>query len=248
MPNSKKLLAGASGYSFKEWKGAFYPADMKPEGMLAWYAERLPTVEINNTFYQMPRPSVLERWAAEVSEEFTFALKASQRITHFQRLKNAADSLSYLLKVAGALKNRLGPLLFQTPPDFERDTNRLREFLALLPRDCRAAFEFRHQSWFDDEVFRVLRDHHAALCVAEAENKLEVPLVSTADWGYLRLRRLDYSDAGLIQWAERIDRQPWQDAFVFFKHEDKGKGPQFASRFLDLVAERDLGSVFRAAA
>jgi uncharacterized protein YecE (DUF72 family) len=162
-------------------------------------------------------------------------LKASQRITHKQRLKDADDSVAYLLEVAGALKERLGPLLFQLPPYFRKDAPRLREFLARLPPNRRAAFEFRHQSWFDPEVIGLLRDHQAALCIAEAENDLEIPFESTADWGYLRLRRPDYGDAELKTWVERVRQPGWRDAFVFFKHEEEGKGPQMARRFLELA-------------
>jgi uncharacterized protein YecE (DUF72 family) len=184
----------------------------------------------------MPKASVLEGWAGEVPADFKFVLKASQRITHFQRLKDTGDSVSYLLKVAVVLKERLGPLLFQLPPHLKKDAARLREFLALLPRERRAAFEFRHQSWFDEEVFGLLRDHQAGLCIAEAENDLEIPFVGTADWGYLRLRRPDYGDAELSTWVKRVQEQSWQDAFIFFKHEDEGKAPQMAKRFLELAA------------
>ncbi len=236
---SADLYVGTSGYAYKEWKGPFYPEDLPQKQMLRFYSERFRSVEINNTFYRMPTASVLEQWASEVPEDFKFVLKASQRITHFQRLKNTDDSLSYLLKVAGVLKHRLGALLFQTPPDFERNIDRLREFLAALPPFCHAAFEFRHQSWFEDEVFELLRHHQAALCIAQAENDLEIPFVSTADWGYLRLRRLDYTDADLVSWAKRIEQQGWREAFVFFKHEDQGKAPQFALRFLELMKPRE---------
>ena len=230
------LYVGTSGYSYKEWKGTFYPDKLPDKQMLRFYGERFRSVEINNTFYRMPKASVLEAWAAEVPAHFKFVLKASQRITHQQRLKDVDDSLGYLLEVAGALKERLGPLLCQLPPYLRKDAARLREFLALLPRDRRAAFEFRHQSWFDDEVFGLLREHQAALCIAEAENDLEIPFVSTADWGYLRLRRPDYGDAELKRWAERVRQPKWNDAFVFFKHEEEGKGPQMARRFLELAA------------
>ena len=228
------LYAGTSGYSYKEWKGTFYPDDLPANGMLHYYGERFRSVEINNTFYRMPKASVLEAWAQEVPADFKFVLKASQRITHMQRLKDAGDSVSYLLKVAAALKERLGPLLFQLPPYLKADVPRLREFLALLPPDRRAAFEFRHQSWFVEEVFGLLREHQAALCIAEAEGDLEVPFVSTADWGYLRLRRPDYGDAELKAWVERVRQQDWRDTFVFFKHEDEGMGPKMAKRFLEL--------------
>jgi uncharacterized protein YecE (DUF72 family) len=229
------LYVGTSGYSYKEWKGTFYPEDLPAKQMLHFYGERFRSVEINNTFYRMPKASVLEAWAAEVPAEFKFVLKAPQRITHIQRLKDAGDSVSYLLKVAGELNERLGPLLFQLPPFLRKDVPRLREFLALLPRTGRAAFEFRHQSWFDAEVFALLRDHQAALCIAEAETDLEVPFESTADWGYLRLRRPDYADLDLKARIDRVRQQNWRDAFVFFKHEDEGKGPQMAKRFLELA-------------
>jgi len=230
------LYVGTSGYSYKEWKGPFYPEDLPDKQMLRYYGERFRSVEINNTFYRMPKASVLEAWAGEVPAEFKFVLKASQRITHMQRLKDAGDPVSYLLDVAGALKERLGPLLFQLPPNLEKNASRLRDFLGLLPPDRRAAFEFRHQSWFDEEIFGLLRDHRAVLCIAEAENDLEIPFVSTADWGYLRLRRPDYGEAELKSWVERIRQANWREAFVFFKHEEEGKGPQMARRFLELAA------------
>jgi uncharacterized protein YecE (DUF72 family) len=229
------LYVGTSGYSYKEWKGSFYPEDLPATRMLHYYAERFRTVEINNTFYRMPKASVLEAWAGEVPTDFKFVLKASQRITHIQRLKDADESLAYLLDVAGTLNERLGPLLFQLPPSLKKDAPRLREFLALLPPQCRAAFEFRHPSWFDEEVFALLRDQQAALCIAEAEGNLEVPFVATADWGYLRLRRADYGDTELKAWVKRVRAQNWREAFVFFKHEDEGKAPQMAKRFIDLA-------------
>ena len=229
------LYVGTSGYSYKEWKGPFYPKDLPEKQMLRFYGEHFRSVEINNTFYRMPKASVLEAWAAEVPEDFKFVIKASQRITHFQRLKDCRDSVEYLLDVVGVLKDRLGPVLFQLPPDLSKDAARLNDFLALLPPQRRLAFEFRHQTWFDDEVLNILRRHQAALCIAEAENDLEIPFVSTADWGYLRLRRPDYGDAELKSWVQRVQDQKWQDAFVFFKHEDEGKGPQMARRFLELA-------------
>jgi len=230
------LYVGTSGYSYKEWKGTFYPEDLPDKQMLHFYAERFSAVEINNTFYRMPKPAVLEAWASEVPACFKFVLKAPQRITHMQRLKDSGDSVSYLLKVAAALKERLGPLLFQLPPFLKKDMPRLRDFLPLLPLECRAAFEFRHQSWFDDEVFTLLREHQKALCIAEAENELEIPFISTADWGYLRLRRPDYGDPELKAWGERLQEHKWRDSFVFFKHEEEGKGPAMAKRFLELAA------------
>jgi uncharacterized protein YecE (DUF72 family) len=229
------LYVGSSGFSYKEWKGSFYPEDLPDKEMLRFYGERFRSVEINNSFYRMPNESVLTAWTAEVPADFKFVLKAPQRITHKQRLKDAADSLNYFIKVAGALKERLGPLLFQLPPYLKKDAPRLSEFLALLPPDVSTAFEFRHQSWFDDETLGLLREHQAALCVAEAENDLETPFVTTANFVYLRLRRPDYGDAELKAWGERLRQQSCREAFVFFKHEDEGKAPQMAKRFLELA-------------
>jgi uncharacterized protein YecE (DUF72 family) len=233
------LYVGTSGYSYKEWKGSFYPEDLPAKAMLKYYAERFRTVEINNTFYRMPSASVLEGWAAEVPGDFRFVLKASQKITHIQRLKATDDSVAYLLNVAATLGERLGPFLFQLPPNMKKDAARLRDFLVQLPEGTRAAFEFRHQSWFDDEVFDLLRGRKLVLCIAEAEEGVDVPFLSTADWGYMRLRRPDYGDAELKTWVERVRSQDWKDAFVFFKHEDEGKGPQMAKRFLELAGAKD---------
>jgi uncharacterized protein YecE (DUF72 family) len=217
-------------------KGTFYPQKLPAKQMLRYYGEHFRAVEINNTFYRMPEEPVLEAWAGEVPGDFRFVLRAPQEITHKQRLRDAGDPVSRLLEAARALKERLGPLLFQLPPYFKKDAPRLREFLSLLPTPFSAAFEFRHPSWFDDEVFGLLRDHRAALCVAEAEDGPEVPFVATADWGYLRLRRPHYADAKLKAWVQKIRGQEWRDVFVFFKHEDTGTGPRLAKRFLELAA------------
>ena len=229
------LHVGTSGYAYKAWKGRFYPDDLPDKRWLHYYGQHLRSVEINNSFYRMPTASVLQAWAGEVPEDFRFALKAPRSITHIHRLKDAAEPVAHLLEVAATLKRRLGPLLFQLPPNLPRNLPRLRDFLALLPGTCRAAFEFRHASWFDDEVFDLLREHRAALCLAEADGDLEVPLVATADWGYLRLRRPDYDDADLKAWLGRLREQPWEDAYVFFKHEDEAKGPRMAASFLALA-------------
>lgn len=229
------LYVGTSGYSYKEWKGVFYPEDLPAKLMLPFYAGEFRTVEINNTFHRMPKVSLLETWAAEVPPEFRFVLKAPQRITHVLRLKDADDPVSYLFEVAGALKERLGAILFQLPPNLKKDLPRLRDFLALVPSQRLVAFEFRNQSWFDEEVFALLRRHDAALCIADAENDLEVPLVSTAEWGYLRLRRPDYGVAELKKWAKLVREQRWRDAFVFFKHEEEAKGAMLAKRFMELA-------------
>lgn len=230
------LYVGTSGYSYKEWKGTFYPDKLPAKRMLGYYGRQFRTVEINNTFYRPPTAAGLEAWAAAVPVDFRFVLKAPQQITHVQRLREAGGSVSSLVEAAGVLNKRLGPLLFQLPSNFRKDVPRLREFLAAVPAACRVAFEFRHPSWFDEEVFGLLRDSQAALCVADADDDLEVPFVATAGWGYLRLRRPDYDEDGLVAWAERVRGQGWREAFVFFKHEDKGRGPRLAKRFLELAA------------
>ena len=230
-----KFHVGTSGYSYKEWKGNFYPKDISPQQMLPYYAERFAAVEINNTFYRMPKPSVLEAWAAQVPAEFQFTLKAPQRITHFQRLKDCDATVADFLKFTDVLKTRRGPLLFGLPPNLKKDVPRLRDFLQLPRRDVRVAFEFRHQSWLDEETFDLLREHQVALCLAEAEEGVEVPFVATAGWGYVRLRLPEYSDADLKGWIKKMRQQNWDDAYVFFKHEEKGTGPEFAARFLKFL-------------
>lgn len=227
------IRAGTSGFSYDEWKGSFYPEDLPRSGMLAYYADRFATVEINNTWYRMPAESVLEQWATEVPASFRFVLKANRQITHFKRLKpEAVEPLEYFWSKATTLGDRMGPILFQLPPNFKRDLPRLQEFLAALPAGVRAAFEFRHDSWLDDDVFTALSDHAAALVIAQTEDD-ETPLVATTDWGYLRLRKVDYAAGEVEDWAERVAAQPWDEAFVFFKHEDEGTGPRLAGRFLD---------------
>jgi uncharacterized protein YecE (DUF72 family) len=229
------LYVGTSGYAYKEWKGSFYPPDLPDKRMLHYYGEHFRAVEINNTFYRMPTAPLLQTWAGEVPADFRFVLKASQRITHQHRLVDADEDVGYLLDVAATLQQRLGALLFQLPPNLKKDAPRLAAFLSLLRTPHRAAFEFRHPSWFDDDVFALLHEHQAALCIAEAEGDLVVPVVATADWGYLRLRRPEYGDAELKAWAQRLRQQNWQDAFVFFKHEEAGRGAQLAKRFIELA-------------
>ncbi len=230
-----RVFTGTSGFSYKEWKGSFYPEDLPDSEMLRYYSSRLPAVEINNTFYRMPRASLLESWAEQVPDGFAFALKASQQITHRKRLKDAAEPVSYFLEVATTLGDRLGPVLFQLPPNFKKDLPRLKDFLAVLPPASRCAFEFRHDSWFDDEIFGALRGAGAALCWAEDE-ELATPRESTSSWGYLRLRRPDYSDADLDSRAEWIRAEPWSEAYVFFKHEEAGTGPRLAGKFRERFA------------
>lgn len=227
-----KILAGTSGYSFKEWKGVFYPADLKADGMLSFYATKFPTIEINNTFYRLPKEHVLQEWSSQVPEQFTFAIKASQRITHHTRLKVESQSLvEYLLKNTGTLGDKLGPILFQLPPNLKKDIPRLQNFLTYLPEDRRYTFEFRHESWFDEDTFTVLRDRDIAMCVSESAD-LSCPLVCTASWGYLRLHKLDYGPDALTEWATRVTGQKWNDAYVYFKHDEgEGSGPPAVEAF-----------------
>ena len=230
-----KLYVGTSGYSYKPWKGAFYPRDLPERRMLQYYGERLPAVEINSTFYRMPTASGLANWTEAVPTGFQFVIKAPRSITHERRLGDAAELLGQLVEATTALDEHQGPLLFQTPPNLKKDVRRLQTFLALLPRPRRTAFEFRHASWFDDEVFEILRAHGAALCIADADDELEVPFQSTADWGYLRLRRPTYGDVDMKGWLDRARDAGWTSAFVFFKHEDAGEGPRMALRLQELA-------------
>jgi uncharacterized protein YecE (DUF72 family) len=231
-----QLLAGASGYSFKEWKGNFYPQSIKPDAMLAWYGERLPTVEINNTFYQMPKASVLENWAKSTPAGFRFAIKASRRITHFARLKpeTAADSVDFLYRNLAALGVKRGPVLFQLPPQMKKDLPRLNEFLRLLPQGHRAAFEFRNDTWFADDVYDALKAASAALCVSEREDNAPPPLVETVSWGYVRLRLESYSEEDLRKWAERLAATGWRESYVYFMHEPTA--PAYAKALMQFRA------------
>jgi len=230
-----KLLAGASGYSFKEWKGSFYPGDMKPEGMLGFYSARLPTVEINNTFYRMPKTEMLAHWAAITPAAFRFGIKASRRITHFAHIKPAAaDSVTFLYRSLNALGDKRGPVLFQLPPVLKKDLARLRAFLELLPPDHRAAFEFRHDSWFADDVYDALKAAGAALCLSEREDNAPPPLVETAPWGYVRLRLETYADADLEHWARRLAQTKWSEVYAYFMHEPTA--PAYAQTLMRFAA------------
>ncbi len=224
-----QLFTGTSGFSYKEWKGTFYPADLSDKKMLGYYASRLPTVEINNTFYRMPKPELVSGWASQVGDAFRFVLKAPQRITHRERLENSEESVARFLDVARLLGEKLGAVLFQLPPFFKKDVPRLAAFLPLVPEDVRVAFEFRHASWFSHDVYDALRAKNAALVGGDADDsEKSPPLVATADFGYLRLRAPEYSDAALATWAERIADEPWKAALVFLKHEIRG--PEFAEK------------------
>ncbi len=229
---SARVWIGTSGYSYAVWRGNFYPEKISAKDMLHFYAERFATVEINATFFRMPTEALMRGWADQVPEHFRFAIKAPRRITHERRLVDCRDMVARLTEVVTSLGPRLGPVLYQLPPNFKKDLPRLQNFLTETPR-ARAAFEFRHASWFDDEVFDTLRAHGVALCVADTGEEPAAPLVATTDWGYLRLRREEFPDGDLRQWAERIRVQPWSEAFVFLKHEEEGKGPKFAARLME---------------
>lgn len=231
------LYVGTSGYSYKEWKGSFYPEKIPAKGMLRFYSERLSTVEINATFYRMPQRSMLENWKEQVPDTFRFSLKAPQRITHFERLKETEEDTKYFLETVSVLENHLGVVLFQLPPNMKKDLPRLEAFVNNLPQQPPVAFEFRHPTWFDDDVLELLRSRNLALCISDTDDLPVTHIDRTADWGYLRLRRVNYSEENLAEWLQRICAQDWKETFVFFKHEDEGTGPKLAAQFLKLASK-----------
>jgi len=234
-----RWYAGTSGYSYKEWKGVFYPEDLPNDQMLAYYAKHLTAVEINNTFYRMPRTAVLENWAACVPEDFRFVIKAPRRITHQQRLQSAEDSVRYLIASLSALGNKLGAVLFQLPPSLRCDRDRLADFLDTLPHTLPTAFEFRHPSWHDEAIYTLLAERGVALCAAEDDDNPGPERIVTAPWLYLRLRKADYTDQALKDWARRGQATGVASGYAFFKHEDEATGPGFAARFLALTRTRE---------
>jgi uncharacterized protein YecE (DUF72 family) len=229
-----RLLAGTSGFSYKEWLGSFYPEKLAAKQMLAYYATRLPAVEINNTFYRMPQAALLEAWRAAVPEAFRFAVKAPRRISHIKRLNDCEQELRYLLDTVGALASGLGSILVQLPPYLKRDLELLERFVEPLPPDAKVAFEFRNDSWLEDGVYDLLARRNLALVVSETGPDSRIDLPWTADWAYLRLRRPVYTDAALEAWLERLAQARLVEAQVFFKHEDEAAGPRMARRFLEL--------------
>ena len=231
------LHVGTSGYSYKEWKGSFYPEKLPAKDMLRFYSERLSTVEINATFYRMPQKSILENWKEQVPGSFRFSLKAPQRVTHFKRLKDTAEDTKYFFETASVLEGQLGVVLFQLPPNMKKDLPRLEAFVNNLPQQPPAAFEFRHPTWFDDDVLELLRSRNRALVVSDTDDMPTTHIDKTADWGYLRLRRVNYSEENLAEWHQRIRAQEWKQTFVFFKHEDEGTGPKLAAQFLKLASK-----------
>jgi uncharacterized protein YecE (DUF72 family) len=229
MTSRSILLAGTSGYSYKEWLGHFYPEKLPASEMLRYYAEHLATVEINNTFYRMPAESMLAQWMLQVPDRFRFTLKAPRRITHEQRLRESESNVTEFLRRAGALGDKLGALLFQLPPYLKKDLPRLRDFLALLPPEREIAFEFRNASWQDDEVYAALASRAAMLCVTDTDEG-ETPFVATSDCGYVRLRRTHYDDRELEAWAAQIAAKNLPKTYVYFMHEDEALGTRFARR------------------
>jgi uncharacterized protein YecE (DUF72 family) len=230
-----KIFVGTSGYGYKEWKGKFYPAKIAPQEMLRFYAERLNTVEINNTFYHMPTARVLTSWAEQVPDAFVFALKAPQVITHLKRLRNVDGEIEYLFRTLSILDRKLGPVLFQFPKSFPADRAALEDFLALIPGNFSYAFDFRNPSWLDADILDLIRKWGCSLCIEDMDENPAQEIIQTAAWGYLRLRRADYTEADLLQWQDKILAQKWEKVFVFFKHEEEAKGPEMAIRFRELT-------------
>jgi uncharacterized protein YecE (DUF72 family) len=229
---SGRIQVGTSGYNYPEWRGTFYPEKFSTDKMLAYYAERFPTVEINYTFYRMPTEKLLNGWASGTPDGFTFTLKAPRRITHDSKLRHCEDLLAAFCRTSQTLGTKLATLLFQLPPTFKKDPAALRDFVELLPDGTRAAFEFRHASWFDADIYEVLRGRNAALCIADSE-KLSTPVEMTADYAYFRLRDEGYQQADIERWAATIRALPGvTDTYVYFKHEEQGLGPDFARRFI----------------
>ena len=232
-----KCWIGTSGFQYAEWKGNFYPEDLPAAKMLPFYAERFSTTEINYTFHRIPAPKTIENWKQLTPDNFRFSLKAPQKITHWSKLRECADTLEYFYKVATGLGERLGPVLFQLPPTFKKDIDVLSSFLREFP-SMRAAFEFRHESWFDDEIFALLKSRNVALCIADTDD-LATPKKITANYGYLRLRREDYQRIDVERWAKFVREQEadWQHAFVYFKHEESGIGPKLAQQMMQLLRQ-----------
>jgi len=223
------VWVGTSGYNYPEWKGSFYPEKLPSAKMLPYYAERFPTVEINYTFYRAPNEKILDGWNKATPAHFKLTLKAPRRITHDLRLRDCGDVVRQFLETAATLGPKLGALLFQLPPNLKKDAALFDAFLdAFPPRVC-AAFEFRHESWLDEEIYDRLRRRNLALCVADSE-RLSTPVVVTADYAYFRLRDEGYTPDDIARWGDvmREKTSACRDVFVYFKHEEEGKGPEFA--------------------
>jgi uncharacterized protein YecE (DUF72 family) len=231
------LYVGTSGYSYKEWKGSFYPAQIPAKDMLSYYASHLQAVELNNTFYRVPQKSMVESWNAQVPDNFRFTVKAWQRITHIKQLKDVVNDTRFMLARMSAFEDRLGAVVFRLPPEMKKDIKSLETVLKHLPADVPAAFQLEDPTWFEnDDVCALLRSQNRALCVVDTEEMPAKHIEKTADWGYLRLRRVNYSESELKEWITRMRAQNWKNTFVFFKHEDEGTGPKLAAQFLKLAS------------
>ena len=229
-----ELYIGTSGYGYKPWKGKFYPKDLPDNKMLNYYSQHFPAVEINNTFYAMPVKSTLQAWIKEVPKSFKFIIKSPAEITHRKRLKNCEQELKYFLETSAELKKNLSGFLFQLPPNLKKDSDVFSNFLKLLPKKLNAAFEFRHESWFDEEVYDLLRKKDFPLCIADTDEKPVTEIISTSSTGYLRLRKENYEEKDILEWINKIKAQNWKQVFIFFKHEDKANGPRFAKQLMEL--------------
>jgi len=233
-----KIFVGTSGYGYKEWRGKFYPGEISPHAMLNFYAQRFGTVEINNTFYHMPTANIMISWTQQVPVDFVFTFKAPQVITHRKRLRNVGAEIQYLIRTLSVLQGKLGPVLFQFPESFQADPQVFENFLTLIPDQISCAFEFRNSSWFGNNILGMLQEKRCALCITDTDDNPAHDVISTAAWGYLRLRRSDYKDADLSHWLKKIRLQQWKKVFVFFKHEDMAKGPELAMNFKKLQDEQ----------
>jgi uncharacterized protein YecE (DUF72 family) len=227
---------GTSGFQYTEWKGNFYPEDLSTAKMLPYYAERLNTTEINYTFHRIPSTKTIDNWNKLTPAQFRFALKAPQKITHWSKLRECGDTMRYFHDITSALGEKLGPVLFQLPPNFKKDAFVLADFVNGLPEKSRAAFEFRHESWFADDVWEIFRARNVALCLNETA-EFAAPKIATANFGYLRLRREDYTPSDVERWAAFVGEQRanWSDTFIYFKHEEAGMGPKFAKQMMEML-------------
>ena len=235
-----KAWIGTSGFQYAEWKGKFYPEDLSAAKMLAFYAQQFATTEINYTFHRIPSAKTIDNWKLQTPTAFRFSLKAPQKVTHYSRLRECSDTIRYFHDVTSALGEKLGPVLFQLPPNFKKDTLLLADFVNGLPEGMRAAFEFRHETWFADDVFEALKARGVALCIADM-GEITTPPVATANYGYLRLRREDYESKDVTRWAEFIHAQDgnWEDGFIYFKHEDAGIGPRLAKEMMQTLDDSE---------
>jgi uncharacterized protein YecE (DUF72 family) len=228
-----KLFIGASGYSYPKWKGKFYPEKFPENKMFEYYSQNFSSVEINATYYRLPDKKVFESWEQQAPENFKYALKAPQQITHFKRLKDAETELESFINNSKILNKKRGPLLFQLPPNFKKDIDLLKKFIKNI-HESFITFEFRHSSWNDADVFKVLSEKNFSLCIADTDENLIEEIISTADWGYLRLRKKEYSPKDLAAWKEKFISQNWKEVYIYFKHEDEANGPKFAKILINL--------------